>query len=198
MIFKSCFNRVLKRFAKDTEGSISIEALIWFPMILAVLASMFSLFDAFRYKSLNAKAAYTISDALSRETDPIDNAYIDGMEDVLEFLTISEGPYSLRVTLVNYDGTSYNPDGSIASVGEGYQVEWSQTRGDFDDLTTADLKTFTDKLPNLLNNERVILVETRTEYVPPFVIPVLNEADLFYTYGFTRPRFAPKISWSDS
>ena len=187
-----------KAFAQDEQGNVAIETVLFIPLMLAILAATFSFHDAFRYKSLNAKAAYTISDALSRETDPIDNAYIDGMEDVLEFLTISEGPYSLRVTLVNYDGTSYNPDGSIASVGEGYKVEWSQTRGDFDDLTTADLKTFTDKLPNLLNNERVILVETRTEYVPPFVIPVLNEADLFYTYGFTRPRFAPKISWSDS
>lgn len=187
-----------RRFARDDDGNITVEALIWFPMMLGVLASMFSLHDAFRYKSLNTKAAYTISDALSRETDPIDNAYLDGMVDVLEFLTRSNGPYSLRVTLVNFDGPKYDDAGNQTSAGDGYEVEWSQVRGDFDVLTTGELQTMSDRLPNMLGNERVIVVETRTDYRPPFEIPVLNEAELFYTYGFTRPRFAPKIVWSNS
>ena len=176
----------LRGFAEDTRANVTIETVIWVPLILTVLASMFSLHDAFRYKSLNTKAAYTISDALSRETDPIDDAYLDGMVDVLEFLTISAGPYSVRVTLVNYDDD------------DGHLVEWSKSRGDFLAMTQADLNQIKTNLPVMLNNERVILVETRTEYVPPFEIPVLNEADLFYTYGFTRPRFAPKIVWKDT
>ena len=50
---------------------------------------------------------------------------------------------------------------------------------------------------NQIQPKLVIMVETETQYVPPFELPVLNEADLFYTYGFTRPRFAPQIVWSD-
>jgi hypothetical protein len=177
----------LRAFWGDTRGNISIETLLWVPLTLTVLASTFSLHDAFRYKSLNTKAAYTISDALSRETDPIDNAYLDGMLETLKFLTRSEGPYSLRVTLVRYDANNTE-----------YVREWSKTRGNFDALQTHDLNEMTGQLPNMLHNERVIVVETETNYVPPVPVPGLNEQGLFYTYGFTRPRFAPKIVWSDS
>ena len=175
----------LHAFARSESGSMSIEAIIWTPLILIALAATFSFHDAFRYKSLNIKAAYTISDALSRETDPIDDAYLDGMVDLLEFLTRSEGPYSLRVTLVNYDANRSK-----------YVADWSQVRGDFVPLTTSDLADMHDRLPNLLHNERVIVVETQTDYQPPFEIPGLNEAGLFYNFGFTRPRFAPKIVWA--
>ena len=176
----------LRRFARSEQGNVTVETMIWVPLILTVLAATFSLHDAFRYKSLNTKAAYTISDALSRETEAIDGAYIDGMVDVLEFLTRSEGPYSLRVSLVRYDGDDTD-----------YDVEWSQTRGDFDVLTEGELTEVSEHLPVMLNNERIIVVETRTDYMPPFAIPGINEGELFYTYGFTRPRFAPKIVWSD-
>ncbi|WP_425071980.1 TadE/TadG family type IV pilus assembly protein [Sagittula sp. S175] len=187
----------LQRFAEDTRGNMAIEAVIWLPLILGVLSAMFSLHDTYRYKGLNTKAAYTISDALSRETDPIDDAYLDGMVDVLEFLTISEGPYSLRVTLVRYDGDTTNANGTI-NVGEGYTVEWSQVRGNFTALDNAMLAEAKAELPIMLHNERVILVETRTDYVPPYIVPGLTATDMFYTYGFTRPRFAPKIVWKDA
>lgn len=176
----------LTSFARREDGNIAIETILWIPLMLTVLAATFSLHDAFRYKSLNVKAAYTISDALSRETDPITNEYLDGMVEVLEYLTRSDGPYSLRVTLVRYNAKKSK-----------YVREWSKTRGDFEALRTRDLADMTAVLPNMLHNERVIVVETETEYVPPFAVPGLNEARLFYNYGFTRPRFAPKIVWSN-
>lgn len=183
----SAFLRHLRRFAGDTRGNISIEALIWLPFILFVLAATFSLHDAFRYKALNTKAAYTISDAISRETDPIDPAYLDGMVELLNFLVRPGGGSSLRVTLVRYDGNNNT-----------YHTEWSKTRGSLSSLQTAQLADMHDQLPRMLHNERVIVVETETYYDPPFALPGLTDAGLFYNYGFTRPRFAPKIVWSDS
>jgi hypothetical protein len=185
-MIRSLIPNRLRRFARDTDGNVSIEALIWLPLILSLMAATFSLHDAFRHKAMNIKAAYTISDAISRETDPIDGAYLDGMVQLLEFLTRSEGTYSLRVTLVRYDDNQNK-----------YIREWSQTRGAFAALQTADLAEMEGRLPNMLHNERVIVVETETYYEPPFVVPGLNEAGLFYNYGFTRPRFAPKIVWSN-
>lgn len=184
-MMKRLFSR-FTGFSRDDRGSVAIEAVIWLPLILGVLAATFSLFDAFRYKSLNVKAAYTISDAISRETDPIDNLYLDGMLDLLQYLTRSEGAYSLRLTLVRYHETN------------GYISEWSKTRGNFDSMGDRDLANIADQLPNMLHNERVIVVETETEYAPPFSVPGLNEARLFYNFGFTRPRFAPKITWRDT
>lgn len=177
----------LQAFAADEQGNVAIETVLFLPLMLTVLAATFSFHDAFRYKSLNVKAAYTISDAISRETDPLDNAYLDGMVELLEYLTRSEGPYSLRVTLVRYNAKESK-----------YISEWSKTRGDFDRLETWQLRSMEERLPTLLHNERVIVVETATDYVPPFEVPGLNEESLFYNYGFTRPRFAPKIVWSNS
>jgi Flp pilus assembly protein TadG len=108
------FLRRLRRFAGDTQGNIALETLIWMPFILFLLVATFSLHDAFRYKSMNVKAAYTISDALSRETDPIDSAYLDGMVELLDFLTRPGGASSLRVTLVRYDASCHIPAGSMA------------------------------------------------------------------------------------
>lgn len=176
----------LRRFARRDEGTIAVETMLWVPLLLSVLAATFSLHDAFRYKSLNVKAAYTISDALSRETDPIDNAYLDGMVQVMEFLTRSDGPYSLRVTLVRYNETE-----------DRYIAEWSKTRGQFDTMGERDLTNLYDKLPTMLHNERVIVVETESQYSPPFEVAGLSETRLFYNFGFTRPRFAPKIVWAD-
>ena len=176
----------LKGFARDTEGNMSLEAAIWLPLILVVLTSTFALHDAFRHKSLNTKAAFTISDAISRETDPLDDAYIDGMMDLLEYLTRSEGPYSLRVTLVRYDAN----DGA-------YEAVWSQARGGFEALEASSANDWASKLPTLLHNERVVVVETETDYQPPFPVQNLDTSGLFYNFVFTRPRFAPQIVWDD-
>ncbi len=176
----------LQRFWRTTDGNASLEAVIFIPLMLAILTALFSFHDAFRYKALNVKAAFTISDALSRETDPIDDAYLDGMVSTLEFLTRSEGPYSMRVSMVRWNKWK-----------DAYRIDWSKTRGDFDRLRNRDLPSIEDQLPNLLHNERVIVVETLTEYSPPFDVPGLDTQELFYNFAFTRPRFAPKLVWTD-
>ncbi|WP_305969542.1 MULTISPECIES: TadE/TadG family type IV pilus assembly protein [unclassified Mameliella] len=185
-MIRSSILRHLRRFAADTRGNVALESLIWLPFVLFLLAATFSLHDAFRYKALNTKAAYTISDAISRETDPIDGSYLDGMIELLDFLVRPGGDSSLRVTLVRYNGDA-----------AAYEAEWSQTRGTFSALQTAQVTDMYDQLPQMLHNERVIVVETETYYDPPFAIPGLTGAGLFYNYGFTRPRFAPKIVWND-
>ncbi|WP_375260003.1 TadE/TadG family type IV pilus assembly protein [Citreimonas sp.] len=176
--------RRLRAFGRDERGVISIEFVIWMPLILAVMASTFTLFEAFRQKSLNIKAAYTISDAISRETDPIDAAYLDGMLSVLRFLADSDGSYGLRVTLVRYDANS-----------DTHEVGWSQARGEFVTMDDDMLAGLRDRLPALLHNERVIVVETETEHTPVFEIPALQPQS-FYNFVFTRPRFAPQIVWA--
>lgn len=180
------FKTLWAKFAKDERGSVAVEAALWLPLVLSVMAALFALHDMYRHKSLNLKAAYTISDAISRQTDPIDYSYLTGMNNLLGYLTNSDQGHSLRVTLVRYNKKKKK-----------YIAEWSKTRGHFGVLKTRDLKTMYAQLPTLLHNERVIVVETETDYRPPFRIPGLKADDLFYTYGFTRPRFAPKIVWQN-
>lgn len=176
----------LKAFVHKTDGNMSIEALIFIPFLLTVLAATFSLYDAFRFKALNTKAAFTISDALSRETDAITPAYLDGMVSTLNFLTRSEDEYSIRVTTVQYDADN----GS-------YVVKWSQGRGKFVGMENADLVSVTNDLPSMLDNETIIVVETHTSYETPFAVDQILTDNLFYNFTFTRPRFAPQLIWSD-
>ena len=176
----------LRAFAKETDGNMSIEALVFVPFIVTLIAITFSLYDAFRFKSLNTKAAFTISDALSRETDAITPDYVDGLVSTFEFLTRSENQYSLRITTVQYD-----EDSNV------YEVKWSEGRGKWQGLEGVDLNSMSSVLPNMLDNETIILVETHTQYEPPFNMDKFLTDDLFYNITFTRPRFAPQLIWSD-
>lgn len=174
----------LLAFGRNEDGNMSIEALIFLPLAIALLSSTFSFYDAFRFKTLNTKAAFTISDALSRETGAITPEYLDGMVATLDFLTRSESHYSLRVTMVRWDANSEN-----------YEVDWSQSRGIFAPLTSATLADISGQLPDMLHNEVVIVVETQTDYDTPFPINGFVTDDLFYNFAFTRPRFAPQLIW---
>jgi hypothetical protein len=176
----------LRRFFRDELGNASIEAVIFIPLMLTVLTATFTFHDAFRQKSLNTKAAFTISDALSRETDPINDAYLDGMVEMMEYLTRSSGPYSLRVSVVRYNAKQ-----------DKYLVDWSRTRGDFARLRHKDLPSMYQDLPKLLHNERIIVVETGTDYSAPFFVDGFVTDDLFYNMAFTRPRFAPQLMWQN-
>ncbi|SDY40528.1 TadE/TadG family type IV pilus assembly protein [Citreimonas salinaria] len=182
--FLRALSRRLRRFGRDEDGVISIEMVIWTPLILVVMASTFTLFEAFRQESLNIKAAHTISDAISRETDALDTEYLDGMLSVLRYLTNSSGTYGLRISLVRYDAGN-----------DEYEVRWSQTRGDFGAMDDNLLALIRDRLPTLLDNEAVVVVETETEHTPVLDIPALQPQH-FYNFVFTRPRFAPQVVWA--
>ncbi|MGY3437418.1 MULTISPECIES: TadE/TadG family type IV pilus assembly protein [unclassified Marinovum] len=176
----------LRQFARDTRGNASIEIAIFAPLLMFLLAASYVYYDAYRQKAINTNAAYTISDAFSRQTDAIDDVYMTGMHDLLEFLTHADTETGLRVTVVRWDAT----DGQ-------YHPDWSESRGPLYPLTERDLNTaLVDNLPTLLNNERVIVVETSSIYEPPYNIPGIASQEL-YNFAFTRPRFAPKLVWSN-
>lgn len=179
--------RKLRAFKRDTSGgTAAIEFLIFGGPMLVMLFGAYVYFDAFRQKSININAAYTISDALSRETDYITNDYMDGMHDLLEFLTNSNDQVGLRVTMVRWNKKK-----------NAYRRDWSKTRGPLYPLKNRDLNTtLAENLPTLLHNERVIVVETSSMYDPLFNIPGIEKQEL-YNFAFTRPRFAPKLVWSN-
>lgn len=173
----------LKVFAEDRRGSVTVEAVIMLPLLFWAYCALFSFFDAYRQTSINQKAAYTISDALSRETAPIDDEYLDAMRDMLQFLTRSGSERRLRVSVIRYDANTTT-----------HTVEWSQTRGTVSALSGGDLGTMAHNLPVMVDEERLILVETWTDYVAPFNIG-LNDTTI-PTFVFTRPRFAPQLLFS--
>ena len=176
--------QTLRRFWQRENGSATIEMLVFAPFLLWLMSAMFTYHDAVRMKSINVKAAYSVGDVLSRETDPINDDYMDGMETLLQFLTRSTEPVSLRVTFLRWNNKKQK-----------YVREWSKVRGDdFTALKTWQLKGMAGSIPDLLHNERVIMVETRAQYTPTFTNIGLEKQDM-YNLVVTRPRFTPRLVW---
>jgi hypothetical protein len=174
----------LKRFHDDTRGSVAIEAAIILPMLFWAYIAMFVFFDAYKTRSMTEKAAFTISDMLSRETAAIDDYYLGSTRKLFDLLAQSDSPSGLRVTVVSYSGVTKE-----------HSLEWSKTIGNMDELEAARLSDFVVRLPAIAAGESIIVVETRSTYEPALNVGLGNNT--IETFIFTRPRFAPQLVWSD-
>lgn len=170
----------LRRFRREEEGAMVVEAMVMFPTLFASVVATFVFFDAFRNQSINLKAAYTISDALSREERYITNTFITNTWLLHRFLTNSEALTRMRVTLIQYD---LNADE--------YSVVWSVQKGGAATLDNAGLGAMAtnDEIPVMPDGEALILVQTWVDYEPNFSIGL--GAFTFENTVFTRPRVAP-------
>ena len=185
MFFSKLKSTLKNGFLKDEKGAVAIEAMIMIPAILLVLASIFTLYDAFRQNTMHQKAAYTIGDMVSRETMSIDNDYIDGAQGVFKTLTRSSQESSVRISILYYDKATKT-----------FKLDWSKSRGDHQALTDSDVTNWSDRLPVLVDQERIIVVETYADYVPPFNTGLGTRE--ISNFIFTRPRYAPQVTWTDS
>ncbi|NIZ63102.1 hypothetical protein DL239_19235 [Sedimentitalea sp. CY04] len=177
---------ILKAFRRDTDGSVSIETAFYLPALLLVFAAIYTYFDAFKQESANLKAAYTISDLISRETNAVNNDYIDSMHALTEVLIRAGSTISLRISVIRWDEADNR-----------YYVDWSVNRGtQMLSWTDATISEVESRLPTMPDQERVILVETQNAVDAAFKIglPDMN----IYNFVFTRPRFAPQIVFEGS
>lgn len=170
----------LRRFAGQEEGSVSLEALILMPMLFWVYASMFSIFETYEEYSLNQKAAYTIGDMISRETLPIDTGYLDGAQDLLDYMTNSPEQSTLRVTSLKYNQTEGR-----------FYVHWSRARGAGEPVTDNDVATWHNRLPLIPDDEYIVVTETATTFSPPFNIGLGHPT--IENFVFTRARYTPRV-----
>lgn len=175
----------LRGFRDDDQGSIAVETILILPVLFWAYLSMFAIFDAYRQHSINQKAAFTLGDIISRETTPLDNAYLTGAREMLSYLTANPlDDVAIRVTSVKYDATN-----------DIYKRDWSEEKGWMPALSNNDVKALKDNLPVMPHNERVMVVETFVKYNPPFNTG-LQEREI-HNFVFTRPRYAPRVLWND-
>jgi len=176
----------LARFARGSQGSVSVEFVLIMPLLFWAYMASYVFFDGFRQSTIDLKAAYTIGDLVSRETEAITPAYVDSMYSLLGVLTRSSSPTTLRLSVVRWDQADNR-----------YYVDWSQARGTgvlpMDNTSVLDVA---DKLPYMPDNERVILVETTNSFVPLFNVGLANIS--LDNFVFTRPRFAPQVVFASS
>lgn len=176
----------LTRFARAEEGSISVEAMLIFPILLWCYLGTFVFFDAYRSQSTNLKAAYTIGDTLSRESDDITPAYLDSLSALHQFLVNEDnGLARLRVTVYRYQASDRS-----------FRVRWSRTRGGGLPMTDPVLATLRENLPIMPDAEIAILVETWVGYSPTYSVGL--EDFTFTDLVVTRPRVAGQLCTNSS
>lgn len=177
-IHQRCLHQ-LRRFRDDSSGAIAFEALIVLPLLFFVLILSVVYYDAFRTMNTNAKAAYVVSDLISRQTAPVTPDYLDGLGQVYASLSGGRHPTWLRVSSIDRDPKT-----------EALRIRWTHATGDMDPLTDARLNDLKHRVPKLSTGETVVLVETLMDYIAPTTVGPSRTLSHVIP---TRPRFVPRI-----
>lgn len=171
----------LGRFGRDEGGAVIAEAVLVLPLFLWAYIALFVYWDSFRSMNTVQKAAYTISDMISREKTGKTTAYINGTKRVLEYLIDEDQNARMRVTEVTW-----------SDVNRRFEVHWSRSPGNtMTPLTTGTLQNYAYQIPTMTAGDYVIIVEVQVDYKPTFDIGMPNET--FNEFIVTRPRFVPCI-----
>ncbi|MCO6381592.1 TadE/TadG family type IV pilus assembly protein [Oceanicola sp. 502str15] len=177
----------LAAFRDDARGSLSVEAALILPLLCWFYVSAFVWFDAYRTQNANLKASYTLADMLSRETDPVTESYLKGLNKVYDYLTTTNHPTYIRVTTVKCVSNCDNNSRHL-------HVDWSYATEGRPSLTHATISDYYDKIPLMPQGDTVILLETFMAYEPLFNAGI--PAKSFENYIVTRPRFAPQLLYA--
>ncbi len=176
----------MNAFRRTDEGSMSVEAVLVTPLLLTALMLSYGWFTAFEAKARANKAAYTISDYVTRQTTAITPEFIAGLGDIYKFLN-NEGDISLRVSSVRWS-TANDEDGA-------YELLWSAAAGGYTAMDDSDITGITDRLPILTDGGEVIVVETERPWSAPFEIGL--DGITFADFVTTTPRFSSQITYDD-
>lgn len=168
----------------DEAGTVSFETVLILPLLLWFYVGSFVFFDAYKVYNRNVKAAYTVSDMLSRQTDAIDNNYLEGLTRAFDYMAAQRHDSWLQVAQIRWQGSRNR-----------YRVDWSRgTNGkNRDRIRNSDLAGLADKLPPLVNGERIIVVNSFVEYKPAFWVGLSNTITM-QNFVVTSPRFAPQLA----
>ncbi len=173
-----------RNFWDDEAGTAVIETAIIFPMLMTTLVAMSVYFNAFRVRSVNLKAAYTISDMVSRVVPILTPNFVDGLGTMYQFLSGSSNPTWIRLTLVRFKDN----DPAITSDDQ-YIIEYSYGTNGQPAQTDATLVNIKNRIPKMADGDTTYIMETHMHFVPMFKIG-LNEYDLDHVI-MTRPRSVP-------
>jgi Flp pilus assembly protein TadG len=187
------FRQSLRNFARDESGVLLVEALFLMPLLVWGFLALVVYWDVFRTINVTQKAAYSIADMISRQ-GVITNNFVNGLENVLTFLTPGAPASRMRVTSIEFDeGTNIRPEWDAD---DNFILLFSRSPGNkiarHTTITINEL-AFRNRIPVLSDLESVVVVETFVDYVPDFDVGVLNmapglEGQTFTQFIVTRPR----------
>jgi hypothetical protein len=191
------FRSNVVRFLKDERGVLLAESLIMLPFMIWGFIALVVYWDLFRVMNVSQKAAYSISDLLSRQAVLTDE-FLDGQLEILDFLTPGAENPAIRITSLQLEeGPIIEPE---FDADDSYCLLFSRTLATdlFDpDIpgphTQGSIQLLSSQIPDMNDLESVVVVETWVDYLPDFDTGVLNAApgvteQTFYQFIVTRPR----------
>lgn len=176
----------IRHFWSDDTGNAVVETVLILPALLAAWIGLFVFWEAFNARSTVQKAAFAAADVLSRETVPVTDATLDGLDRVMEYLVDPRFDVASRFTSFRRTGTldsdivvtwSYAPAGALAA------------------MTTADLVARAANLPKLPVGATALIVDTRMDYSLPVSLPFAGYVvpSSFSDSVVLPPRFLPRL-----
>ncbi len=173
--------KILRRFGRDETGTLMAESVLVLPFMLWSYLALFVYWDSYRAVNVVQKAAYTISDMISREMLAVNDTYINGMDSMMEYLIDSDQNAKIRVSSITW-----------SQLNNRYEVQWSRSPGNaMPQLTTATVAPLADRLPTMFDGDFIVLVEVEVGYHPSFNVGIGDQT--MKQFIATRPRFLSKI-----
>lgn len=180
-------------FLKSEEGSQSVELVVMAPLLVWAIVSMLSFTDAFRVRAMATDATAVMADAISRQTFPIDQAYIEGLQSIAGRLTGRGDTVGVRVTQLSCTNKCKNTRKRTLKV---IFSKTSDGQG-LAELNDNDFKSGDRRaqVPMMSKGDRIVLVETSFTHKPLMNVGLKEtQVDMAQV---TRMRFAPQLCWQD-
>ncbi|MES0825172.1 TadE/TadG family type IV pilus assembly protein [Ruegeria sp. SCP11] len=183
----SGIRRLFGGFTGRENGSLTTESVIVFPIFVWAITLTYTYFDGFRESTANLKAAYTVSDLISREGEvELTDAYALSMYSVFNRMVRDNSALKMRLSYIRFvEGAEGEEDT--------HSVLWTTRCGYNTAWTDDNVNKLAAHLPEMADLDTLIVVETSKDYVPLLTTGWLNRDHKFNNLIFTRPRFAPKI-----
>lgn len=175
--------RTLRGFLRSERGGTTVEFVLVIPLLAWCFVGTYTFFAAYRLQVVNVKAAYTIGDQISRETNFITPSYIAAMGELHDFLVMGNPTAQLRITAFEYELSDNS-----------YRVIWSRGIGQPNRVTDARMNDVQNRLPVMVDEEIAVLTETWVSFDPADMVGM--DLITFYEPIVTRPRFATQVCWN--
>ncbi len=179
-MMKTFRNRFFK-IKQDEEGATTVEFLIVMPLIIFWFAGTFTFFDAYSEWTRSVKATYTVADVMSRQFEMQDD-YEDDMNSLFAAI------------MGENSNNTYVRISSIEKSNDVLSIDWTRASGLHTGLAD-DTEIPTELIPNILNGEAVLLIESYMDFVP-FQDYIGIEARTLAKKVVISPRFTSKLEES--
>jgi hypothetical protein len=171
---------IFRDWMRDERGTITIEFLLWLPVLSFWLVASTAFFDAYKSRGHASKAAHVMSDITSRQVEVTETFVRDLYALQAKLLPGAPAGTVARITSVRYSADE-----------DHYEVLWSTPLGGGSAMTDHDIPRAI--LPAMANFDTVIVTELSVPY-QPFTQWANIEISEWSFAVVSRPRYVSAIA----